>query len=101
MNYEEYENLKVGDIVYKITDVGILKLRVVNTNGYGIDLENSNNFHMSPKTVGGSKSYFLTKEEAEKALQESKKNKVKKEKMFEYEQKLNKELGLETFLIKY
>lgn len=101
MNYEEYENLKKGDVVYKLTDIGIIKLKVVNVDGYGVDLENSNKFTVSPRTVGGSRFYFLTEEQAEKELQKNIKNKEKKKKLFEYEKKLNEELGLETFLIKY
>lgn len=103
MNYGNFKNLKKGDIIYKITEVGIIPLTVKSLDDshyyLRIYLENGATIDISPK--GNSKRYFFTKEEAENFIFQSETNKIKKKKLFEYEKKLNEELGLETFLIKY
>lgn len=102
MNIDDFKELNVGDTVYKITDVGILpfKIKGKDESGYykRIILENAR-IEMGPKSYN--KTWFRKKEDAEKALEDKEKNKIKKKKLYEYELKLNKELGLETFLIKY
>lgn len=103
-----WEDLEEGDFIYKITEVGILpievkrvgietrcggrktSIKVVFKSGKQINiLENSN------------RKYYLTKEEAEQVIKEKKKNIKKKQLMYEYECKLNEEMGIDTFLINY
>lgn len=104
-----FENLKKGDILYKITDVGIIPCEIesVDTSGYNAEIEFKNggiarlSQRTDTKSTGNKRIYFTTKEEAENFLEESEKNKIKKKKLYELELKLNEELNINTFLIKY
>lgn len=105
----DFKNLKKGEKLYKITDVGIIPCTIaeIDTSGYNakITFQNGDTANLSQRTDttsgGNKKIYFITEEEAKKHLEETEKMKIKKKKIFEYEQKLNEELGLETYLIKY
>lgn len=102
---KDIENFKKGDVIYKITDFGILPniISKINLDGYYgyITFENGYRISVSPTKNSKDTLYFLTKEEAEKTLIDREKLKEKKKKLYEYECKINKELGIETFLIKY
>lgn len=107
MNKQEIEGIKIGDIIYKITDVGIIPCYISKIDNHSayytyITFTDGTRISVSPSANGGNrKIYFTTKEEAENYLLNQEKLKQKKKKLYEYECKLNKELGIETFLIKY
>lgn len=110
MNKINVNELKKGDILYKATDIGVIPNRIKDIDtesGYNakIIFENGIIEELTKRTdsrsTGNKKPYFLTQEEAERYIYNNEQNKIKKKKMFEYEKKINKELGIETFLIKY
>lgn len=100
MNYEQYAKLKVGDYVYKITDVGIIKLKIVSDIGYGLKLENGYRLFVSHYNLSRCKVYFPSEEEAKEYIRVQEANKLKKQKLYELEKELNKKYNLNTFLIK-
>ena len=103
MTKQEIETLKKGDIIYKITGIGILPCVILNidNSGYYYKLYFEGGKKGEIPHSGRSKTYFYTKSEAESYLHKLETDKIKKKKMYEYECELNKELGIETFLINY
>lgn len=103
MNRSDYQILKTGDTIYKITDIGIIPCIIIDIDKssyyWKIYLKDDNKVEVSIN--GRNKTYYVTKEQAEEYLREVEANKIKKKKMFEYEQKLNEELHCNTFLIRY
>ena len=105
----DFKNLKIGKTLYKITDIGIVPCIIedIDTSGYNakITFKNGDTASLSQRIDTGSggnkKTYFITEEEAKKYLEETEKIKMKKKKMYQYELELNKELGIDFFLIKY
>lgn len=100
MSREEFEKIKKGDFIYKITDVGILELEVINID-FDVYLTNGDRFFISPKNKSGSKTWFCKKEQAEEFMKLQEINKIKKQKLYELELQLNKEYNIDTFFIKY
>lgn len=109
MHRIDFEKLKPGEILYKITDVGIIPCVIedIDTSRYNAEItfKNGDRASLSQRTDtrsgGNKKTYFMTETEAKKHLEETEKIKEKKKKMYEYELELNKELGIEDILIKY
>lgn len=99
MDIEEYENLKIGDKIYKITSVGVIELQIKDRCGYKDNDYLLDNGSIFKRFCKKSKTYFKTREDAENKYNNDIKMKEKKIKLFEYEKKLNKELGIETFII--
>jgi hypothetical protein len=97
MDREEYKKLKIGDIVYKITDIGVVKLKIEKKVGYYNTLNNGTRMQIP---CNKSKVFFTSKEDAEKKYNENIKIKEKKNKLYEYEKKLNEELGTKGYIIK-
>jgi len=102
MNKQEFENLKVGDKIYKITELGVMELTVMKqTNRRYLEFVLNDGKYFCIYGNKCSKTYYLTRAEAQAELDRLQKNKEKKRKLYEYECQLNAEMGLETFLIKY
>lgn len=100
MNFEQYAELKVGDYVYKITDVGIVKMKIISDIGYGFKLENGYRLYVSCHNLSRCKVYFTSEEEAKEYVRVQKANKIKKQKLYELEKQLNEEYNINTFFIK-
>lgn len=105
---KRWEDLKEGDLIYKISDFGVVSFkikRIEDGQGYRdtiwrkIILETGKQiiYREGSKT----KNYFILKEEAEEAIEYKKKVAKKMQLMYEYESKINEEIGLNSFLIKY
>lgn len=106
---DRVELLKGGDILYKIVDFGVIEVvikEVIDGVAYGssrpwkrIILENGQRLIFK----GGqpSRNYFLSREEAEAEIKYRGKIAKKKQLMYEYECKLNKEMDLTDYLINY
>ena len=94
---EEEINLDVGDKLYRITDIGIVEEVVKEIDGCVIKFYSGTQKYIS---CSRSKLYFNSKELAEKELDLMNKTKQKKKLLREYEEKLNKELGLTEFIVK-
>ena len=91
------KELKEGDVVYKISSFGVVPLKVRRISEYGwVELENYARIR-----IIHSKTYYFTREEAEKEIKARGKINEKKRLMYEYECKLNEKMGLNDFLIKY
>ena len=95
---EEQENLKIGDKLYRIADIGIIEETIKEFDKYNQLVFESG--HKKQNIGIKSKAYFLTREEAEKELDLRQKTIQKKKLLREYEEKLNKELGISEFIVK-
>lgn len=110
MELEEMEKLKRGDTIYKATVDGVFEVKVANIRvSYGgtlkaeyitVTLSNSIELRNRGRNSFNSKVYFLTREEAEEAMLLKRKEKEKKIRLYQFEEQLNKELGLDGFYIK-
>lgn len=100
MSYDEYLDLKVGDYVYKTTDVGIIKIKIISEMNYGFKLENGYRLYIARSSQSRCKVYFTSEEEAKEYTRIQKANKIKKQKLYELEKQLNEEYNIDTFFIK-
>ena len=98
---EEVRQLKIGDKIYKVTDVGIEELTIRKINNMRIYFNTPHKFYWDSYFIGQSSIYFKSKELAQKEFDYLQKIKIKKEKLYKYECELNKKLRLNEFLIKY
>lgn len=107
MKVEEMAKLKKGDSMYKATNEGVFEVKVatvrVHYEEWGrsvtVTLDNSVSLWGRDEEFN-SKVYFLTREEAEEAMLLKRKEKEKKIRLYQFEEQLNKELGLDSFYIK-
>lgn len=109
MKVEEMGKLKKGDSMYKATIEGVFEVKVatvrIHYDGQGrrysvtIGLDNAVSLWGRNEEFN-SKVYFLTREEAEEAMLLKRKEKEKKIRLYQFEEQLNKELGLDGFYIK-
>lgn len=94
------DEVKVGDVLYRVGKYGIDKITIIKIDHYPHSVYRDDHGHSYfDRTIH--KSCFKTLEEAEKEVQKRKNIVKKRNKLKEYEIKLNQELGIENhFIIK-
>ena len=90
--------VKVGDVLYRVGKYGIDKITIIAIDHYPHSVYRDDHGHSYfDRTIH--KSCFKTLEEAEKEVQKRKNIVEKRNKLKEYEIKLNQELGIENHFI--